>query len=137
MKYIIFFIIFLSAYACDDEHKAYLETIKNIKIENKSETKIWIQYFRYSRLYTEHELEIDSIRNFGLIKDSINNSHINLNCDSVYIVFSDNRKLVYRRNQCESKNILCESTYQCGTGPEPSFSYCKFTITPEDYKNAK
>lgn len=127
--------VFMSA--CDDEDKTYLEYKKDIKVINKSERDIWMQYFKNSKIFTEHELRKDAVFEFGLIKDSINNSHIHLNCDSVWLVFDDNKKLVYRRDNCSIKNIICENTYSCGAGKEPYWSYCTYTITPEDYKNAK
>jgi len=55
--------------------------------------------------------------------------------DSVYIVFDNNKQIIYMRDDGNSRNILLESSYSGGNISD----YCRkyeYFITDEDYANA-
>jgi hypothetical protein len=136
MKFIVLVLVVTLLTGCNDEDLHYLDYDKHIKITNQSGKRVTMKYFG-SNLISEMNLENDSTYSFGLIKDSISNSHLALNADSIWVIFSDNKKMKYVKNQCEAKNLMCENSYICGKGNVDYVTYCKFTLTADDYKNAK
>lgn len=136
MKFFPFFLALLMLNACNDDDFPY-DYNKHYSVINKSGQSIFIEYYKGISRPGGGPVPNDSTFSYGLIKDSISNSHILLNSDSVWITFNDNKKLVYKKNQCQTRNIMCENSFTCGTGPVSYVTYCTFTITPEDYKNAK
>lgn len=55
--------------------------------------------------------------------------------DSAYIIFNDNLRIIYRRDDLNPRNILDINSYDGGKVDDGWYQY-KYSITNEDYDNA-